>query len=138
MYLIDTNIVSEMRKGSRADRGVREFMETIRTKGEAAFLSVVTFGEIRCGIDSLRQRGDALQADRLESWYRDELAPLHEEALPVDIEVALVWGALRARAAHHEFDKLIAATALLYDLTVVTRNERDFAATGARVMNPFS
>lgn len=137
MYLIDTNVVSEFSKRARADRGVVGFMERVAADGALLFLSVVTVGELRRGIDTLRLRGDAIQAHRLEAWYEAEVTPMGDRFLPVDAAVAETWGALRARNPHHPLDKLIAATALVYGLTVVTRNERDFRGTGASVFNPF-
>jgi toxin FitB len=138
MYLIDTNVVSEFSKRARANPGVVGFMQRVATEGALLFLSVVTVGELRQGIDTLRLRGDVPQAQRLAAWYEAEVAPLGNRFLPVDATVAETWGALRARDPHNPLDKLIAATALVYGLTVVTRNERDFLGTGAAVFNPFS
>ena len=138
MYLIDTNVISEARKGLRAHRGVRKFFEEARATDASLALSVVTVGELRSGVERSRARGDLPQAEQLERWLMDEVVPaFSERILPVTAEVAQVWGMLRARNPHHAIDKLIAATALLYDLTVVTRNTRDFAGTGVRVLDPF-
>lgn len=138
MYLIDTNVISESRKGIRADSGVRDFFKRVVTEQAPVFLSVVTVGEMRRGVELIRHRGDKSQADRLERWLTQLLRHYHDYILDVDSEIAQLWG--RLRVPHHEnaIDKLIAATALIHDLTVITRNHDDFAKTGVRVVDPFS
>lgn len=137
MYLVDTNIISEIRKRTNANAGVREFFrQTIKERAEV-YISVVTVGELRRGVELIRHRGDTRQAVRLETWLEQLLADYGDAVLDIDREIAQLWGRLRAPHPEHALDKLIAATALLYDLTVVTRNERDFKATGVRVLNPF-
>lgn len=138
MYLIDTNVISESRKGIRADSGVRYFFKRVVTEQAPVFLSVVTVGEMRRGVELIRHRGDKSQADRLERWLTQLLRHYHDYILDVDSEIAQLWG--RLRVPHHEnaIDKLIVATALIHDLTVITRNHDDFAKTGVRVVDPFS
>ena len=137
MYLVDTNVIGEARKGARADPGVRAFLTECASGAERVYLSAVTMGELRRGVELVRHRGDVAQATVLVAWLGDVLSEFADAILPVDADVAQLWG--RLRAPHHEnaLDKQIAATALLYDLTLVTRNTADFAGTGARLFDPF-
>ena len=137
MYLVDTNVIGEARKGARADPGVRAFLTECASGAERVYLSAVIMGELRRGVELVRHRGDVAQATVLEAWLGDVLSEFADAILPVDADVAQLWG--RLRAPHHEnaLDKQIAATALLYDLTLVTRNTADFAGTGARLFDPF-
>ncbi len=137
MYLIDTNVISEARKGQRANQGVRHFFSHAKQHREPAFLSVITIGELRRGVELIRHRGDIRQAQQLETWLSRILDAFSDNILDVDADVAQTWGVLRT--PHHEnaLDKLIAATALIHDLTVVTRNHRHFQLAGVKVLNPF-
>jgi predicted nucleic acid-binding protein len=137
MYLIDTNIVSEARKGRRANAGVVRFLRAAAVAEHPLFLSAVTVGELRRGIELMRHRGDTDQAALLEAWLMDVLAQFGGNILPLDEDAAQLWGFLRVPDPSHEIDKQIAAIALLHDLTLVTRNVSDFASTGVRVENPF-
>ena len=137
MYLLDTNVISEIRKKDRADPGVRQFFAWVDADDVPIYLSVVTIGELRRGIEQLRHRGDAVQAEQLEAWLQRILTEYSDCILAFEEEAAQIWGRLRAPHPEHALDKQIAATALIYDLTVVTRNQNDFIATGARVLNPF-
>jgi toxin FitB len=137
MYLIDTNVVSEARKRDRADAGVRAFVSGLAEEDVGASLSVVTIGELWRGVANVRGRGEHDHADRLERWFDEVLTAFADNILPVDVDVARMWGRLRAKDAGNPVDKLIAATALVYGLTVVTRDERGFAGTGVAVLNPF-
>lgn len=137
VYLIDTNVISEMRKSSRANPGVQAFFEAARDQGHRLYLSVVTVGELRRGVDLIRHRGDKFQALRLEGWLETIIDSYSSHILNVGADVAQTWGHLRVPHPEHSLDKLIAATALIYNLTVVTRNIADFDGTGARVLNPF-
>lgn len=138
MYLIDTNVVSELRKRGRADRGVVEFFDKASALGEVLYLSVISVGELRRGIELIRYRGDAVQAQALEAWLADLLQDFSDRVLPFDADAAQTWGRLRVPNAQHEIDKQIAAIAWVHDLTVVTRNTSDFAGTGVRLLNPFA
>lgn len=137
MYLLDTNVVSEARKGPRANPGVRAFLQQLQREPVPVFLSVITVGELRRGVELIRQRGDAAQARRLERWLETTLEAHADAILPIDADVAQLWGYLRAPHPENALDKLIAATALVHDLVVATRNARDFAGTGVRLLNPF-
>lgn len=138
MYLIDTNVISESRKGAKTNNGVREFFDRMASHQTPLYLSVVTIGELRRGVELIRHRGDKVQAKQLEKWLAQLVKHYDDYILDVDPDVAQLWG--RLRVPHHEnaLDKLIAATALIHNLTVVTRNQSDFAKTGVTVINPFS
>jgi predicted nucleic acid-binding protein len=101
-------------------------------------LSVVTVGELRTGVERLRHRGDVQQAELLDHWLRQVTNTYADAILPLDEETAHVWGRLRVPNPENPLDKQIAATALIHDLTVVTRNTEHFAPTGVRLKNPFS
>ena len=137
MYLIDTNVISEARKKAKANAGVIKFFNHVASTGEAVYLSVVTVGELRRGIELIRLRGDAEQATLLEEWLTIVLDEYADNVLAFDADAAQIWGRLRVPNPEHALDKQIAATALVHDLTVVTRNTADFEGTGVRVMNPF-
>jgi predicted nucleic acid-binding protein len=138
VFLVDTHVISEARRRVRADPGVSGFFERAARDGDALYLSSITVGELRRGVGRIRRRGDAEQAGRLEAWLDQMLDQYADHVLDVDADVAQVWGRLCAPHPDHPIDKQIAATALIHDLVVVTRNTRDFAGTGARVMNPFA
>jgi len=137
MYLVDTDVISEIRKGEKADDGVREFFEVASRDAIPLYLSVVTVGELRTGVERLRHRGDIKQGDLLERWLRQVTQSYADAILPLDEETAHVWGRLRVPNPENPLDKQIAATALIHDLTVVTRNTEHFAPTGVRLKNPF-
>jgi predicted nucleic acid-binding protein len=137
VYLIDTNVIGEARKKSRANPGVIAFLNRVAAAGDAVYLSAVTIGELRRGVDLIRLRGDIAQARLLEEWLSSVLEAYADKVLAFDSDAAQVWGRLRAPNPEHALDKQIAATALCHDLTVVTRNVADFAGTGVKVMNPF-
>jgi toxin FitB len=137
MYLVDTDVISEIRKGEKANSGVRAFFKGASRDGLDLYLSLVTIGELRQGVERIRHRGDKEQAQLLEGWL-EQVSRAHADAiLPIDEETAHVWGRLRVLNPENPLDKLIAATALIHDLTVVTRNTEDFAPTGVRLKNPF-
>ncbi|CAB3796013.1 Toxin FitB [Paraburkholderia ultramafica] len=137
MYLIDTNVICEARKRDRANSGVRKFFRQAAKSDAEIYVSVVTVGELRRGVELVRHRGDAAQANLLETWLQTILVEYAQNILPIDEDVGQVWGRLRVPHPEHILDKLIAATALIHDLAVVTRNVDDFSGTGVRLLNPF-
>lgn len=137
MYLIDTNVISEARKKSRANPGVIDFFRRVASAGDPVYLSAITIGELRRGVELIRLRGDAEQARLLEDWLSAVLDHYADKVLDFDADAAQVWGRLRAPNHEHALDKQIAAIALVHDLTVITRNSADFAGTGVKVLNPF-
>jgi toxin FitB len=138
VYLLDTDVISEIRKGDKANPGVRAFFASADVKAADLYLSVVTIGELRQGVERIRHRGDTPQAKRLERWLRQVATAYAEAILPIDEEIAHVWGRLRVANPENPLDKQIAATALIHDLTVVTRNTEHYTPTGARLRNPFA
>ena len=131
MFLVDTDVLSALRRRERSPETVR-WAETQRTPD--LHLSVVTIGEIERGITRQKRHNPpfaqdlAAWLDRLLAWYGDRI-------LPVDKSVARCWGQLSATLGYDSPDLLIAATALVHGLTVVTRNVRDFEPTGVRTFN---
>lgn len=137
MYLLDTNLISELRKRDRANPGVTRFFSRLAEQETPAYISVITIGELRRGVELIRRRGDQAQASALEAWLQSLLDDYADNMLDFGRDEAQVWGRLRVPQPENALDKQIAATALTYDLTLVTRNVRDFTATGARLHNPF-
>ena len=137
MFLIDTNVISEARKGRRADGGVRDFWAAAARDNTPLFLAAVTIGELRRGVELIRHRGDQPQAQVLEQWLAEVLQAYGDRVLELDGDAAQIWGRLRVPNPHNAIDKQIAAIALLHDLTVVTRNIDGFACSGVRLLNPF-
>jgi len=133
-FLLDTNVLSELRKGLKADAKVRQWAETIR--GQRHFVSVISLGEIRKGIERLKPK-DPAQAEILERWLDTLKHDFRNNVLPFTDDVADCWGRLSARAPLAITDSQIAATALMHGLTVATRNVADFIPCGVPVVNPF-
>jgi toxin FitB len=133
MYLIDTNVISEARKQAKANPGVIAFFETVAASNEPVFLSAISVGELRRGVELMRRRGDAEQARLLEAWMASVVESFGERILAFDADAAQVWGHLRVPDPDHAIDKQIAAIALVNDLTLVT----DFEGSGVRLANPF-
>src|ERR1039458_5760162 len=134
-FLLDTNVLSELRKESGCDPDVRDWIE--HTVAEELFVSVMVLGEIRRGIERIRIR-DQNQARALEKWLQSLTTESADRILPVDERVADQWGRLGLRQPVPLLDALLAATALVHDLTVVSRDEDGFRRTGVRMINPFS
>lgn len=135
-YLLDTNIVSELRKGERADSGLRDWFATVEAEDLA--LSVLVVAEIRLGILRLHRR-DAEAAGHLSGWLaRLERAYAGGRTLPIDREVAKAWAELNLPRPLPVIDSLQAATALVHGLTFVTRNVDDLDGVPAPILNPFA
>jgi hypothetical protein len=131
--LIDTNVLSELRKGARCDTSV---ITWFRSFGDAdLFTSVLVVGEIRRGIESIRRR-DTRSAGALDAWLEGLVTNFGERILEIDRATAIEWGRTSVRLP--TVDGLLAATARVRGLTLVTRNTRDVAKTGVRCLNPFS
>ena len=138
MYLVDTDVVSEVRKGDRANSGVRAFFHEVASEDAQVYISAITMGELRRGVENIRHRGDEPQAVRLESWLDALMSTYGDSILAFDGEMAQIWGRLRVPHPENALDKQIAATALIYDLVVVTRNIAHFQSSGVRLLNPFA
>lgn len=132
-WLIDTTVVSDLRKGDRANDGIRAWFA--EASEDELFTSVLVLGEIRRGIESIRRR-DTPSALALEQWLDRLTADFGERVLPIDARVADRWGRLNVPDQVPTVDGLLAATALVHDLVLVTRNIRDVANTGVRVLDP--
>jgi predicted nucleic acid-binding protein len=133
-YLIDTSIISEVRKDDRCDAKVAEWYASIAD--EDLFLSTLVLGEIRKGVELARPR-DAGKATALERWLRDVEAAFGGRVLGIDNAVSDQWGRMSAIRTIPVIDGLLAATAAANGLTLVTRNDREVAGLGAAVLNPF-
>jgi len=134
-YLLDTNVLSELRKRDRASANVRSWFENVPEND--LFLSVLVLGEIRKGIEQARS-ADATKSHALERWLNGLVREHAERLLPVTPAIADQWGRLSAIRPLSMVDGLLAATALVHDLTLVTRNEADVAHTGVELLNPFA
>jgi len=134
-FLLDTNVLSELRKESRCDAGVRNWVEG--TAAEELYVSVLVLGEIRQGVERIRMR-DQAQARALERWLQRLSTEFADRILPADERVADQWGRLGLRQPVPTLDAFLAATALVHDLTVVSRDEDGFRHTGVLMINPFS
>ena len=133
-YLVDTNVLSELRKRQGADSQVVGWFR--KRKAEELFLSVLTVGELRHGVERVRRR-DAASAMTLEKWLHRTVREFQDRIIGVDRAVAERWGSLGIPDPIPAVDGLIAATALERDLAVVTRNTKHIAPTGARQFDPF-
>jgi predicted nucleic acid-binding protein len=135
-FLIDTNVLSELRKGARCDANVRAWLNSVAE--DELHLSVITIAEVRHGIEKVRHKGDAAQARHLEEWLAGVYSRFADRIVPVDREVAEVWGYLMAPDPLPASDAFLAATALVYGLTFVTRNTRDVERARIPLLNPFA
>jgi toxin FitB len=132
-YLLDTNVVSDLRRGGPRAAALRRWFESQDADG--LFLSVIAISEIRQGIDQIRRR-EPSRAEALGLWLADLTRLYGDRVLAIDSQVADDWGRLRAVRSLPVVDALLAATARVHGLTMVTRNERDFAGLGVPVLNP--
>jgi predicted nucleic acid-binding protein len=132
-WLLDTSIVSELRKGERASLGLREWFA--EADEESLYTSALVVGELRRGIESVRRR-DAPSALALDHWLAGLTSDFADRILPVDQAVAERWGRLNVPDPVPAVDGLLAATALVHGLTLVTRNTRDVVRTGVPLLDP--
>lgn len=138
MFLLDTNVVSEMRKygSGRADANVIAWVRSVTEP--SLYISVIIVQEVEIGILRLEHRGDQAQADILRRWLEDQLLPgFAGRVLPVDLTVARCSAKLHVPDARPYRDGLIAATAIVNGMTLVTRNEADFVSTDLPIINPW-
>jgi toxin FitB len=133
-YLLDTNVISELRKSAPAGRTVRSWLNSHRDTN--MWLSVLVVGELRRGV-ALRNRRDPGAGAAIGRWLDDVMADFGGRILPITTEVAEAWAELSTPDPLPVVDGLIAATAIVHDLTVATRNVSDFARTRVRLVNPF-
>jgi predicted nucleic acid-binding protein len=134
-YLLDTNVISELRKGERADANVRAWF--VELGDDEIYLSVMTIGEIRRGIESVRRR-DSDSAAALDSWLA-RLGEAHRDRiLPVDRAIAEEWGRMNVPDPLPVVDGLLAATAKVAGLIFATRNVADVEGAGIDLVDPFS
>jgi len=134
MFLLDTNVISELRK-PKPHGAVVAWLKL--QQSNALFISAMSIAEIQQGIELTRAQ-DAERADVLENWLLHELLP-SAQILPMDADVARAWAKLMHKRSNTLFeDALIAATAMTHRLTVVTRNVRDFKALGVECVDPFA
>jgi hypothetical protein len=134
-YLVDTNVVSELRKGRRCDKNVARWFAGVAAV--EIFLSVLTVGEIRRGIENIRRR-DIRAALALDGWLEGLLLAHRDRILPVSLEISQEWGQLSVPDPLPAVDGLLAATAKVHGLTLVTRNLQDVERTGLSLLNPFA
>ena len=133
-FLIDTNIISEVRKGDRGDPAVAAWWNGVAE--DDLWLSSLVLGEIRKGVELARRR-DPRRAEALEVWLTDVMSRFGNRVLPVDTAVAEQWGRMNAVRPLPVIDALLAATAKANGLTLVTRNVADVAELDVDVLNPF-
>ncbi|TNF66422.1 MAG: type II toxin-antitoxin system VapC family toxin [Gammaproteobacteria bacterium] len=137
MYLLDTNVISELRKAKsgKANSNVIEWAQSISLTN--FFVSVITILELEIGILQ-RERKDKKQGQILRKWLNDSVLPtFNERILSLDVDVAQVCAKLHIPNPKSERDAIIAATALVHNMTIVTRNTKDFAKTDVRLLNPW-
>jgi predicted nucleic acid-binding protein len=132
LYLVDTNVVSEARRGSRQ---AVAWLRSVRP--EEVYLSALTLGEIMRGV-TLRRKSDPQIAARLAEWLERLRRDHADRILPVTDRIALEWGRIAALRPRGDIDGLIAATAVVHGLILVTRNVKDFEDTAVSLINPWS
>ena len=133
-YLLDTNVISELRKKKRCNLNVRNWFASVDEK--EVFLSVLVIGELRCGIERIRRR-DPEAAFHLEVWLKEIIKGYSHRIFPITQEIAEVWGRMNVPNPISTVDGLLAATAKVHDCILVTRNNKDIRQCGASFYNPF-
>jgi predicted nucleic acid-binding protein len=134
-YLLDTNVISELRKGKRADANVAGWFADVAE--EEIFFSVLTIGEIRRGIENVRRR-DPDSAAALDRWLSLISEAHGDRVIPIDRAIAEEWGRMNVPDPLPVVDGLLAATARVMGLMLVTRNSADVEGTGVDLLDPFS
>lgn len=134
-FLLDTNVISEIRKRDRANTNVARGVA--RTPVTEIGTSVIVLAEIRRGIE-LKRRGDPVQAELLDRWFAQMRTRLEDRVLPIDEVIADAWARLNVPKPLPLIDWLLAATAKVRGLTLVTRNVADITGTGVSLLNPFA
>jgi len=134
-YLIDTNVISELRKGDRSDPAVAAWWAKVDE--DELWTSALVLGEIRRGIELARRR-DPQKAKALEAWLEEVVSGFGDRVLHVDAQVADEWGRMNAIRPLPVIDALLAATARANGLTFVTRNGSDVQGVGVDILNPFA
>jgi len=134
-FLVDTNVIAELRKGEGADSGVRKWAKA--TEARQLYTSVLVMAEIRRGIE-LKRRRDGRQADALDRWFGTIETGFGDRILPIDGPIADAWGRLGIPDPIPIVDGFLAATAKIHGLTLVTRNADDVRRANVSVLNPFS
>lgn len=135
MYLVDTNIISEVRRQDRCHPNVRRWFTTVDTR--TIYLSVLVLGEIRAGAERVRER-DPARAAELDGWLKQVTDKHKRRILAIDYEVARLWGWMKGKFNVPVVDGLLAATAQVHGLILVTRNVRDVEETGVSYFDPFA
>ena len=135
IFLADTNVLSELRKRQRRDKGVQGWIQSVGWS--ALSTSWIVIGELRRGANLVRRR-DPEQADALDVWIDYVLDTLGPQIYPIDGPVAEAWAQLGVPDPLPTSDGLIAATAIVHDLTLATRNIRDFAGVGLKIVDPWA
>jgi len=136
MYLLDTNVLSELRRPDRAHLAVLTWANSVPTA--SVYVSAITILEIEIGAQRISRR-DPRQGKVLRKWIDSRILPsFQDRILPVDIAIATLCASLHVPDRMPEYDSLIAATALVHGFQVVTRNTSDFARTGVKIVNPFA
>ena len=133
-FLIDTNIISEVRKGDDGDPGVSAWWNSVSE--DDLWLSALVLGEIRKGLELVRDR-DEFKAEALEKWLDEVISSFGDRVIPIDTAIAEEWGRMTAIRSVSVIDTLLAATAKVHGLTFVTRNVADVAELNVDVLNPF-
>jgi toxin FitB len=133
-YLLDTNVISELRKKNRCNPGVRQWYATINE--QEIYLSVLVIGELRCGIELIKRR-DLNAAFHLEEWLKKIIQEYSHRIFPITQEIAEIWGKMNVPDPISTVDGLLAATAKLHDCTLVTRNTKDIIQCDIPYYNPF-
>ncbi len=134
-FLLDTNVLSELRRGPQADENVRAW--ELATREDERFTSIIVIAELMKGVE-VRTRKDAGGGAALDRWVKHVVSEFEGRILPVDLSVASMWARLMAPRSRPPIDMLIAATAVAHGLALVTRNAADFEETGARLINPWT